>query len=105
MLIRQGAEHAYVELVFLVREQKIIEGLLQLGVSLEDERVTLTRRVEKERSICSINGEVVSARILQQAAQLLIDIHGQQENITLLKEKKHLEILDLYCGKTLADVK
>ncbi len=105
MLIRQGAEHAYVELVFLVREQKIIEGLLQLGVSLEDERVTLTRRVEKERSICRINGEVVSARILQQAAQLLIDIHGQQENITLLKEKKHLEILDLYCGKTLADVK
>ena len=38
----------------------------------------------------------MSTRVLREAAGLLIDIHGQHENQTLLHRKNHLALLDLY---------
>ena len=102
-LIRQGAEHAYVELVFSVPDY-LKEQLTEIGAQPEDGQLILTRRLENGKSICRINGEMTSNKVLTQAAELLIDIHGQQENISLLKEKRHQEILDMYCGRELAEV-
>ena len=102
-LIRQGAQYAYVELEFTVPEY-LTQQLEMMGASPEDGVLILSRRLENGKNICRINGEVASNRLLSQAASLLIDIHGQQENTTLLKEKKHLQILDLYCGRKLSAV-
>ena len=102
-MIRQGADHAYVELVFSVPDY-LKEELQKVGAEPEDGRLILTRRLENGRSTCRINGEVSNNKVLAQAASLLIDIHGQQENVSLLKEKKHQEILDLYCGRELTTV-
>src|SRR5699024_4035896 len=55
-----------------------------------------SRRLMEGRSVSRINGETVSARVLRDAAGLLIDIHGQHENQTLLQRKNHLALLDLY---------
>ncbi|MCR4691372.1 MAG: DNA repair protein RecN [Lachnospiraceae bacterium] len=104
-LIRQGAEHAYVELAFRVDREDLKSSLAQLGVADEGGRLILTRRVEKDKSVCRINGEVVSVKLLRQVAELLIDIHGQQENTSLLQERTHLQFLDLYCGQELSDLK
>ena len=48
------------------------------------------------RSISRINGEMVPIGRLKEAAEILIDIHGQHEHQSLLYKKKHLEILDAY---------
>jgi DNA repair protein RecN (Recombination protein N) len=57
------------------------------------------------KSSCRLNGETVSGKQLKQAASILIDLHGQHEHQSLLDEKKHKELLDLYCGQELAAVK
>ena len=41
---------------------------------------------------------------LRDAASMLIDIHGQHDNQTLLHRKNHLALLDLYAGEELRPV-
>lgn len=105
-LIRNGAEYAYVELVFLVGEPELQQKLKELEIFPDEEnKVILQRRIMPGKSSCRINGESVSGKMLKEAAGVLIDIHGQHEHQSLLNEKRHLEVLDLYCGEMLEDVK
>lgn len=105
-LIRNGAEYAYVELVFLVGEPEQQQKLKELEIFPDEEnKVILQRRIMPGKSSCRINGESVSGKMLKEAAGVLIDIHGQHEHQSLLNEKRHLEVLDLYCGEMLEDVK
>lgn len=67
----------------------------------DDGMVTLTRKFTGSRSISRINGETVNTGKLKEAAELLIDIHGQHDNKTLLQRKNHLVLLDLLGEKRL----
>lgn len=105
-LIRQGAEYAYVELVFAVHSQKVQQELKEMEIFPdEDGKVILTRRIMPGKSSCRLNGESVSGKVLKEAASVLIDIHGQHEHQSLLSEKKHLEVLDLYAADELSETK
>ncbi len=105
-LIRQGAEYAYVELIFAVRGEKAVQELKDLEIFPDEEgKVVLTRRIMPGKSSCRINGESVPGKMLKEAAAVLIDIHGQHEHQSLLNERKHLEVLDLYADVELSDTK
>lgn len=105
-LIRQGAEYAYVELVFVVRSEKIRRELKEMEIFPDEEgKVILTRRIMPGKSSCRLNGESVSGKVLKEAAGVLIDIHGQHEHQSLLNEKKHSEVLDLYAAEELSATK
>lgn len=95
-MLRSGAKSGLVELTFTVDDERIRSRLEQLDLFPEDGCLTLSRRLMEGRSVSRINGETVSARVLRDAAGLLIDIHGQHENQTLLQRKNHLALLDLY---------
>ena len=96
--IRQGAENAYIELLFSVDSKEQREALEALDITVpEDGTLILSRRILPSRSISRINDETVTAVKLKQAISLLIDIHGQHEHQSLLHLHKHLEILDAYC--------
>ena len=96
--IRQGAENAYIELLFSVDSKEQREALEALDITVpEDGTLILSRRILPSRSISRINDETVTAVKLKQATSLLIDIHGQHEHQSLLHLHKHLEILDAYC--------
>ena len=95
-MLRSGAKSGLVELTFTVDDERIRRRLEQLDLFPEDGCLTLSRRLMEGRSVSRINGETVSARVLRDAASLLIDIHGQHENQTLLQRKNHLALLDLY---------
>ena len=95
-MLRSGAKSGLVELTFTVDDERIRRRLEQLDLFPEDGCLILSRRLMEGRSVSRINGETVSARVLRDAAGLLIDIHGQHENQTLLQRKNHLALLDLY---------
>ena len=95
-MLRSGAKSGLVELTFTVDDERIRRRLEQLDLFPEDGCLTLSRRLMEGRSVSRINGETVSARVLRDAAGLLIDIHGQHENQTLLQRRNHLSLLDLY---------
>lgn len=99
-MIRNEEQPALVELVFDVNE-RCRRKLEELDISMEDSTVIISRRISGSRSISKINGETVPVTLLKQAAELLIDIHGQHEHQSLLKKERHLEILDEFAGEEL----
>lgn len=95
--IRQGAEYAYIELVFSVTGEEKRDALRALEVEpTEDGLVIISRKLTASRSISRINDETVTMARLGQITGLLLDIHGQHEHQSLLYKSKHLEILDAY---------
>lgn len=101
-LIRSGAEYALVELVFSDESGRIKEKLKEMDLPYEEDTVMLTRKIQPARSVSRINGETVTARQLKEISELLLDIHGQHEHQSLLRKKKHLEILDAFAGEKTA---
>jgi len=104
-LIRKDAGSALVELYFKTEDKKIIEKLVQMDIPADDGNIMITRRLMPARSVCRINGEVVSARVLSEVSSALIDIHGQHDHQSLLSVPKHLEILDDYAKNDLGSLK
>ncbi len=104
-MIRSGAEYALVELVFTVEDPAQIKAIQEMEFSLEEGQLILQRKIMENRSQCKVCGETVTAKQLRQLSEILIDIHGQHEHQSLLKEAKQLEILDAYAGSGFSEKK
>ena len=104
-MLRNGAASGLVELTFTIEDDRIREKLKAMDIFPEDDMITLSRRLMEGRSVSRINGENVSMGTLREAAALLIDIHGQHDNQTLLNRKNHLALLDLFAGAEIRPVK
>lgn len=101
-IIRKGAEFALVELLFSVDTPQQKQYLEEHGIIIEDDEVLISRKLTRGRGINRINGESVPASVLKQAAGVLIDIHGQNEQQSLLYKSKHMEIVDRYAKEAMA---
>ncbi len=104
-LLREGADYGLVELVFQVSRDSQQKRLRELGVVPEDDQVIISRKILDKRSMNKINGETVPLSQLKETASVLIDIHGQHEHQSLLRKKKHLEILDEFAKDKLGNKK
>lgn len=99
-MIRQGADYAYVELIFSVEDEEKRRLLSQMDIELpEDNTLIITKKIMPARSVSKVNDETVTAGRLKEITSLLIDIHGQHEHQSLMYKSKHLQILDDY-GKS-----
>lgn len=98
-IIRTGTEFALVELTFLAEDSEQINSLEKLGITLEEDIVVISRKITKGRTINRVNGETVSVSLLKSIADILIDIHGQNEQQSLLYKNKHMEIVDRYAAE------
>ncbi len=104
--VRDEAKSAIVELEFELEDETLVREIEAFDVPMDEGgQVILSRRITNGRSVSRVNGETVSAGVLREIASLLIDIHGQQENHTLLHRKKHLEILDNFARESIQDIK
>jgi len=103
--LRNGSEEALVEAVFLV-DLKDEEKLRSIDLDSYDGEIILSRKVSYDgKSVAKINGERVNLSKLKEAAEILLDIHGQHDHQSLLKSSKHIEILDSYIGDEITDIK
>jgi DNA repair protein RecN (Recombination protein N) len=104
-MIRTGAEYALIELTFGITNEAQLKSLKELDIPVdEDGTLILQRKIMEGRSVCKANGETVSARQLRDLSNILINIHGQNDNQELLHKNKHLEILDDYCAEEFKDL-
>lgn len=102
-MVRDGSDTAYVESTFhLDAKMLVVLDPLLKSEGLEgdsDEILLLSRELRLSgRNICRINGRAVSLSIQKQMGELLVDIHGQGEHLSLLKPRSHLPLLDAYAG-------
>lgn len=98
-MIRQGAEYALIELLFQVESEDMKQALMERDITLEDGQVMITRKLMPNRNVCRINGETVTLSALKEVSALLLDLHGQQENLTLKNPANQLSLLDQYAGE------
>ncbi len=98
-MIRKGAQEAVAELFFTTDNQEILERLVSMDIPLDGDQIAISRRLTRNRSVCRINGELVSAAALREIGSLLMDLHGQHENQSLLDESRHILMLDRFLQK------
>jgi DNA repair protein RecN (Recombination protein N) len=102
-VVRTGAKVARIEATFdvgaLAGREDFSAVCAELGVEPEDDTLILTREIAASgRSSARINGRAATASALAAIGQLLVDIHGQSEHLSLLRPAEHLDILDRYAG-------
>jgi DNA repair protein RecN (Recombination protein N) len=100
-MIRAGADRAEIEGHFrLGARRAVIEPLLAAeGLEGDDDELILAREIRASgRHICRVNGRAVSLTLLDAIGQLLVDIHGQSDHLSLLRVREHVELLDRYAG-------
>ncbi len=95
-LIRIGENRAEVSAVFTCLNREIIDAIAEIGFSLEDESVMLSRIFTASSSSARLNGKPITLSMLREVAGLLFNIHGQNDNAMLLDSKNHIRILDSF---------
>jgi DNA repair protein RecN (Recombination protein N) len=100
--IRSDADLARVEGTFKLsgpERSAALEILKREDLLDEQNYVTLTREVRREgRSVARINGRTINLSLLKELGEVLVDIHGQSEHLSLLNVHAHLGLLDRYAN-------
>ncbi len=97
MIGRRG-DSATVEAVFHVNDEGTLRAIRELDVEPEDGEIVISRKISEGRSVNKVNGESVSAGVIRQVASLCIDIHGQNENQSLIRPARQRDIVDRFGG-------
>ncbi len=96
-IVREPDKEGFCQLLFLVDDPQVIEQIRDLGVEpSEDGEILITRRINNSRTINTINDMAVTAAKLREVSALLIDMHTQHQQQTLLKKAEHMKLLDKY---------
>lgn len=93
-LIRDGASEARVTAVFENVNDNVMKILSDYEIGCEDRTLYVQRTIRESRNICKINGQTVTVGVLKSVGDHLINIHGQNENQTLLNSDNHLHFID-----------
>ena len=96
-IVREAGKEGFCQLLFLVDDESVLEQIRQLGVEpTEDGEILITRRIVNSRTINTINDMAVTAARLREVSALLIDMHTQHQQQTLLKKNEHMKLLDKF---------
>lgn len=98
-IVRTGCDKAVITALFTELSPAVTAKLDELGVSHENDEITVTREISADGgSVSRINHRTASASLLKEIGSMLINIHGQHDNQVLLDSEKHLHILDDFGG-------
>ena len=99
--VRFGEKRAELEGLFLLEDEShpAYRVCQELGIDIEDEMVVLRREIHATgKSVCRVNGKLVTIALLREVGQTLVDIHGQHEHQELMDPDLHLLLLDQFGG-------
>lgn len=94
-MIRKGEKTSFVEM-----------SLYLPNKGFEDDTVVVSREINLSgKNISKINGRLVSVCELRNFMNDVIDIHGQNDNQSILNQSTHIEIIDEYANKEIKSKK
>ncbi len=102
-VVRAGADRTEVEGTFRLNATvatKVAPVLAEHGLEGDQpDEIVLAREVRANgRSVARVNGRAVTTALLGEVGNLLVDVHGQGEHLSLLHEREHVGLLDRYAG-------
>ena len=94
-MIRNGEKNSYVEMSIYLPNS-----------GYEEDTVIVSREINMSgKNICKINGRLVTVSELKKFMRNVIDIHGQNDNQSILDVATHIELLDSYSYTDIAKLK
>lgn len=94
-MIRHGESFSFVELSLFLPNNNLFE----------DENIIVSREIHLNgRNLCKINGRMVTVSELKEFMKNVIDIHGQNDNQSILDISSHLELLDSYSSNDISNL-
>ncbi len=94
-LVRTGCEEARVFAVFSAVSERVRAHLEQAGYAMEEDTLLIQRTIRADgRTTCRIGGKPATVGLLREVGRMLVNIHGQHENQSLLDPALHLGYLE-----------
>lgn len=96
-LIRTGCENLRVEAVFLLEENSNARKILsELEIEIDDDTLIIARKINRtgKNNSITVNGFHVTLTALKKIGAALVDIHGQNENLAILREENIYSLID-----------
>jgi len=95
-MIRKGETNSFVEIcMYEPKNENAIDG-----------NIIVSREINSNgKNMCKINGRMVTVNELKTFMSKFIEIHGQNDNQTLLDNKFHLKYLDGFIGNKISQIK
>jgi DNA repair protein RecN (Recombination protein N) len=98
-MVRQGSEKAVIEGTFDIENLPLVKSLLdELEIDSDDELIIRREILDTGKGKARVNGSVVSVSDLQKIGELLIQMHGQSEQLLLRDTRTHIQMLDSFAG-------
>ncbi len=102
-MVRSGTRGARIEAIFALEmpevAQAVARALAGYDLPADDDSLILTREISAAgRGTARVNGRAVPVTVLAGLGDLLVDIHGQSEHLSLFKVSGHVDLLDRYGG-------
>ncbi len=99
--VRGGAERCSIEGFIALdgRNRNAIEAVLEREDLLDEDTgyLSIQREIrQRGRSSARVNGVAVNSALLREIGQMLFDIHGQSEHLSLFRPRHHIDLLDRY---------
>ena len=96
-LIREKENYMQVEAIFTCVLPKVKQFVKEdIGIDPEEE-LFISRRLDVAgKNVCKINGELVPVASVKKLCQMLVDLHGQSEHLSILDNDYQLNIIDLF---------
>lgn len=104
--VRHGEDKTEIEGLFQIDSDghPLFSKAEEFGIDVEEGMIVLRREISKSgKSVCRINGKLVTISTLREIGSTLVDIHGQHEHQELMDETKHLSLLDQFGGEEIED--
>lgn len=75
----------------------VLDVCAEQGIDVSDEMIVMRRDISTSgKSVCRVNGKLVTIASLREIGRLLLDIHGQHDNQLLMEDENHLQLLDKF---------
>ncbi|NLV73232.1 MAG: DNA repair protein RecN [Chloroflexi bacterium] len=103
-MIRSGCDEASVEVILSLEDAPpaLTAILEQNGIQAEGELILRREISRNRRGVSRINGQAVPVSLLADVGRQLVDIHAQGEHLSLLRVRRHLELVDRFGGLQVA---
>ena len=99
-MIRYGEQEASVRAEFVADKNSVAVKKLNDYDIESDGEIIITRKLSSDgKNSIKINGNTVTAAMLKNVTQHLVDVHGQSEHFYLLDEDNQLKVIDGLLGE------
>ncbi|MED0681305.1 DNA repair protein RecN [Aneurinibacillus thermoaerophilus] len=102
--VRYGCKKAEIEGLFEFEADAPVLGMLkEMGIDVEDNTLIIRRELASTgKTVCRVNGRLVTLSMLREVAPWLINIHGQHEHQSLMQGERHIDWLDAFGDERIA---